>query len=72
MNINFTLNRISDIKIDLFDLLGKSVKTILDSNNQSVNSYQTSSSINDLDSGIYFIKIKINEKEKIIKILITK
>ena len=72
LNINFTLNRISDIKIDLFDLLGKSVKTILDSNNQSVNSYQTSSSINDLDSGIYFIKIKINEKEKIIKILITK
>lgn len=72
INIHFTLNQTSNVKFELFDLLGKSIKTIIELNNQLSNTYETSTSLLDLDSGIYFIKITLNNEEQIVKICISK
>jgi hypothetical protein len=72
LNIQYTLTQSSEVKFELYDLIGKSVKTIVDLNNQLNNTYETSVSLSDLDSGIYFIKITLNKEEQIVKICISK
>ncbi len=72
LNMHFTLNQSSDVKFELFDVLGKSVRTFLNLSNQMSNSYETSTSLSDLESGIYFIKITINKEVQTVKICISK
>ena len=71
VNINFTLTQSSNIKIELFDVIGKSVKTIVNSTNQPANSYQTTAPLENLSAGIYFIKIRINNKEQVVKLFVS-
>jgi hypothetical protein len=71
VNINYTLTQSSNIKIELFDVIGKSVKTIVNSANQPANSYQTTAPLENLTAGVYFIKIRINTLEQVVKLFIA-
>jgi hypothetical protein len=59
------------VKIELFDILGKSVKTLLPSTQQPKDAYKTSWLLDDLKSGLYFIKMNINGSESTIKLSVT-
>ncbi len=71
LNINFSLTNTSDVSIEVFDLLGKSVKTIVDVKNQTANNYQASASVEDLSAGIYIIKTIINKKQHTFKLTVN-
>ncbi len=69
--INFKLTQSSSVKIDLVDVIGQSIKTIVNSNDQPINAYQTTASLENLSAGVYFIKLKINNKEQVVKLFIS-
>ena len=71
LTIQYSLQNSSTVKIELFDILGKSIKTLLPSTLQSKDNYKTSWQLEDIKSGLYFVKININGSENIIKLSIT-
>ena len=71
ININYSLKETSKVNIELFDILGKSVKTLLPTTQQHTDSYKTSWQLGDLNPGLYFIKININGAQSTIKISVT-
>ncbi|MEO5673866.1 MAG: T9SS type A sorting domain-containing protein [Chitinophagales bacterium] len=67
--ISFTIVENSQVTIDLFDLAGRKLETILDGNLEAgINSVQLSREL--LASGIYFLKLKVNEETTITKLLV--
>jgi hypothetical protein len=70
--INYKLSKTSLVKIELCDVVGRSVKEILPSSWMSENTYRHEVITEDLKPGIYFIKTKINEREGLTKLLITR
>lgn len=71
VNIQYTLQSSALVKIELFDILCKSVKNILPSTSQSANKHSLFVKTDDLNSGIYFIKLSINNTESVIKLFVT-
>ncbi len=71
VTIQYNLQSSSVVKIELFDILGKSVKTLLPSTQQPKDAYKTSWLLDDLKSGLYFIKMNINGSESTIKLSVT-
>lgn len=69
--IEYNLQNSSNVKIELLDIIGKSVKTLLPSTQQSKDTYKTSWLIDEFSSGLYFVKVKINGSENVIKLSIT-
>jgi hypothetical protein len=59
------------VKIELFDMLGKSVKMLLPETQQSNEFHKKSWQIDDLGAGLYFIKMTINGSESTIKLSVT-
>jgi hypothetical protein len=53
------------------NLLGESIKLILPNQLQSQGKHEQNISVEELPSGIYFIKLKINQSESVEKIVIT-
>ncbi|HRG01097.1 MAG TPA: GEVED domain-containing protein [Bacteroidia bacterium] len=72
VTIQYSLKETSLVSVELFDILGKSVKKLLSETNQNADSYKSSWSIDDVKSGLYFIKININGIESTSKLSITK
>lgn len=71
VNIQYHLQNSALVKIELYDILGKSIKMILPETQQSNESYKKSCETSDLSSGLYFIKITINGSESIIKLSVN-
>jgi hypothetical protein len=71
VTIQYNLAINSVVKIDLFDILGKSVKTILPLTNQINTNYFYTVPLDDLTSGMYFMKLNINNLESTIKLIIN-
>ena len=69
--IEYELTESANVQIDLFDVLGKKSKTIIPESKQDKNKYKQSVVLSDLNSGIYFVKLKINNSETVIKLIIT-
>lgn len=69
--IKYELVNASNISIDLYDMVGRKMKSIVEKTFQDKNKYQHSISLDEFNSGIYFIKIKINDHENVIKLIIT-
>ncbi|MBL7937028.1 MAG: T9SS type A sorting domain-containing protein, partial [Bacteroidia bacterium] len=69
--IQYNLAINSAVKIELFDILGKSVKTILPLTNQINTNYSYTVLLDDLTSGMYFMKLNINNSESTIKLIIN-
>lgn len=59
------------MKIELFDMLGRSVKMMLAEAQQGIDTHKQSWQTNDLRSGLYFIKMTINGSESTIKLWVT-
>jgi hypothetical protein len=71
ININYDLKEISSVSIELVDITGRFVSTLLPRSTQHVESYQRTFQLTDLNSGMYFIKLKINDNESVIKLCLT-
>jgi hypothetical protein len=71
VTIQYNLKTNALVKIELFDMVGKSVMLLLPETQQSMEFYKKTWQINDLSSGLYFIKMTINENESTIKFSVT-
>ncbi|MDP3555991.1 MAG: T9SS type A sorting domain-containing protein [Bacteroidota bacterium] len=72
INIEFELGRPTSVKVEVCDVFGRIVKTILPSTYQNENEIKLNANLNDITSGVYFIKISIGESERTSKIILTK
>jgi hypothetical protein len=71
VTIEYNLQSNSLVKIELFDVLGKLVKSILPATQQSIDTYKTTWQLDEFRSGLYFIKMTINGSESTIKLSIS-
>ena len=68
VTIQYDLQSNSFVKIDLVDVLGKSIKMMLPLAQQTADNYITSWQLDELKAGLYFIKMTINGVESTIKL----
>lgn len=71
LSIQYNLKANALVKIELFDMLGKSVKMLLPETQQSIEFHKKSWQIDNLGAGLYFIKMTINGSESTIKLSVT-
>ncbi|MBO8131042.1 MAG: T9SS type A sorting domain-containing protein [Candidatus Marinimicrobia bacterium] len=69
--IKFSINEASNVKIVIYDLTGKKVKTIVD-NKYNPGVYQVVADFSDLSSGVYFYQITTNNFTKVKKMILLK
>ena len=69
--IKYELTNEANVEIELFDLVGRKTKTIIEKSMFEKNKYEHTIPLNELSSGVYFIKFKINNSENVIKLIIT-
>lgn len=71
VTINYTLKDKASVSIELFDIAGRPVKTLLPVTTQTADKYKNVFQLANLNSGIYFIKLKINSTESVVKLFVT-
>lgn len=71
LTVQYSLLSNSTVKIDMYDILGKAVKELLPETRQVTDKYKTTWPLDDLKSGLYFMKIKINGNETTVKISVS-
>ncbi len=69
VNIEFKLNEKSTTLIQLFDLNGKQIKSLMDSELAS-GSYNLNFNVRDLDRGIYLVRTVANENVVTTKLVV--
>lgn len=70
--LQYSLPSLSVTSIEIYDLLGKIVKTIQIPVSQPKGTYKQLISIKDLETGIYFIRQQIDKHELLYKLIVTK
>lgn len=60
--ICYSIDKEQIVKIDIFDISGKKIKTLMNLNHQEDGNYSFNFSINDLDKGVYLIVYNTNKK----------
>ncbi len=65
--IKFSLKIKSNVSLDIFDMKGNRIKTIIDSKILSLGTYEYGFDGNNYSSGVYFYKLTINNKFSITK-----
>jgi hypothetical protein len=70
VTIKYTLQVNGSATIELLDVLGKSVKTVLQNETQLPGEYAIPVNTADLKSGIYFIRVQINGAQNTVKLFI--
>jgi hypothetical protein len=71
LNINYSLKTNSTVSIGLFDIAGRSVKMLLPVTSQTADKYKNTFQLAGLNPGMYFIKLKINDTESMVKLFVT-
>jgi hypothetical protein len=71
-SIQYELLNESEVGIDLFDMIGKKISTLVPQGKQGKNKYTHLIETDELNSGVYFVKLKLNGKDTIIKLVLTK
>jgi pectinesterase len=71
VTIQYNLVSNSNVTIELYDIFGKAVRTIQPQTVQSMDKHSYSVPVDDLASGMYFVKLRINNAESVIKLFIT-
>ena len=69
-SVSYTINEESFVKIELYDMLGNKIKTLLDIQRQSAGNYYSHFSMSELSAGIYLLVFSNNSQtitDKIIK-----
>jgi len=72
INITYSLDRKMPLSIELVDLFGKKIKTILPKQNQQVGNYTLKTPVSDFSTGTYFLTISSANQTKTEKIIINK
>lgn len=57
--INFSLNKSSKVKLEIFDISGKFVKTLVNSSNLNAGTYSVDFNAGELSSGVYYYSLSI-------------
>lgn len=71
LTIQYNLQNNSSVKIELYDILGKEVKILLPETKQTADTYKNTWSLDELKSGLYFLKMNIDGVENTIKISVS-
>lgn len=71
INIQYELIQSADIQITLYDVIGNKIQEIEPSVYREKNKYSHLIQTENLSSGIYFIKMKINNSENTIKLIVS-
>jgi hypothetical protein len=71
VTIQYNLVSNSNVQIDLYDIFGKSIKTILPLTLQNNIEHSYTVPLDDISSGMYFIKLKINNTISTVKLFIS-
>lgn len=71
VSIQYELIQSANVQIELFDIIGNKIKKIAEMNRQEKNKYNHVVSLENLSSGIYFVKLKINNSENVIKLIVN-
>jgi hypothetical protein len=69
--IDYTINIESSSNIELVDILGKTIKVINKDKLLKPNTYKNDVDLNDVQSGIYFLKFSLNNQHQTIKLIVT-
>ena len=69
--IKFDIPKLSDVKIIIFDAVGREVKNVTQ-NNMTAGSYEYEFNGENLSSGIYYFKLQTNEFAKTVKMVLVK
>ena len=64
INVDFNLPRIASIRLNLFDLIGKHVKSILDNVQFPAGHFSYSCDVSDLAEGVYIVKFSSENYSK--------
>ena len=69
--LEYELIKSANVLIELFDVVGHKVKTISSNSFEEKDKHSHSVNIEDLSTGVYFVKLKINDSETTIKLIIN-
>lgn len=69
LNLSFKLNRNANIKVALYDYIGKQIK-IINKDNQYIGSHTIQLNVADISAGFYILRMKINNREETVKLII--
>ena len=69
--LEYELIKSANVLIELFDVVGHKVKTISSNSFEEKDKHSHSVNIEDLSAGVYFVKLKINDSETTIKLIIN-
>ncbi|MES2515145.1 MAG: T9SS type A sorting domain-containing protein, partial [Bacteroidota bacterium] len=69
--LEYQLTQSANVQIELFDMVGQKVKVITANAFEEKNKYSHTVNLDDLSTGVYFVKLKINDSYTTIKLLIT-
>ncbi len=71
VNVSFYLTQTQGVEINLFDITGKQVKTILPQTIFYSGENNINTLLKDVNSGVYLMKLRIGSTEKTVKLIIT-
>lgn len=69
LTIKIKENHHASVQVKLFDVFGKLIKEERDE--QVISEYTSQLALQDLNRGIYFVKIKINDSERTVKLILS-
>jgi hypothetical protein len=69
--LEYELIQSANVQIELYDMVGHMVKSISQNSFEEKNSYSHSVNLLDVSAGVYFVKVKINNSETTIKLIIA-
>ena len=69
--LEYELTQSANVQIELYDMIGHKVKTITSSSFEEKNKYSHAVNLEDLSTGVYFVKVKINNSETTMKLIVT-
>ncbi|MES2134435.1 MAG: FG-GAP-like repeat-containing protein [Bacteroidota bacterium] len=71
VSIQYSLQSTSLVSIEIIDIIGQTVKTVLPAIEQSADNYRITAPLEELKAGMYFVKVKINHLESTLRFMIT-
>jgi len=70
--IIYSTNATSNVRVSLFNTMGQEVSVLANASNQVAGNYSLQFNASDLNAGVYFCKLKINNNTIVKKLIVTK
>ncbi len=69
--LEYELTQSANVQIELYDMVGHKVKTVSPNSFEEKNTYSHLVNLENLSAGVYFVKVKINNSQTTIKLIIA-